>query len=156
MCIVVPEELAHMHKDTRVKGYRRTQQSRHICHIIYQAPKISMQQPARHTLKAYIAHGLSERRSIMEEIARHQRMRRRVRSIKGFYSHLLVYIVVNAGLFLINILVQPGNWWFLWSFVGWGIALAIHAVFVFGVGEWLGSDWEEREIQKIAEKETRP
>ena len=91
----------------------------------------------------------------MDETDRYQRARRRVRTIKGFYAHLIVYLIVNAGLLLINLFNQPGGWWFVWPLLGWGIAVVAHAVFAFGIGGWLGNDWEERQIRKIAEKETR-
>src|SRR5262249_294600 len=73
----------------------------------------------------------------MDESDRYQRARRRVRTIKGFYAHLIVYLIVNAGLLLINVFNQPGNWWFVWPLLGWGIALVAHAVFAFGIGGWL-------------------
>lgn len=45
---------------------------------------------------------------------------------RGFRSHLMTWLVVNAGLFLLN-LVGGGVWWFLWPLLGWGIAVALHA-----------------------------
>jgi len=40
-----------------------------------------------------------------------------------FHAHLWSYIIVNGGLFLINIMT-PGPWWFQWALLGWGIGLA--------------------------------
>jgi hypothetical protein len=34
-----------------------------------------------------------------------------------------------------------------------GIGLVAHTAAVFGVGRWLGKDWEERKISKILEQE---
>ena len=89
----------------------------------------------------------------MDTTQRYQRARQRVQAVKGFYIHLAVYILVNAGLWLINLVTSPAAFWFYWPLLGWGIGLAAHAVAVFGVAGWLGSDWEERQISKILEQE---
>lgn len=49
-----------------------------------------------------------------------------------FYRHLIVYLIVNAGLFIINLVTSPANFWFIWPVLGWGVAIAIHAFFTFG------------------------
>lgn len=91
----------------------------------------------------------TEPRTEAEE-ERYKAAKKRVEDIKGFYVHLLVYVCVNLGLFLINALTTPGAWWFYWSLIGWGIGLAVHAlsVFVFD-GRWFGPDWERRKIERI-------
>jgi hypothetical protein len=89
----------------------------------------------------------------MDTAQRYQRARQHAQAIKGFSIHLIVYILVNAGLLLINLLSSPAAFWFYWPLLGWGIGLAAHAVGVFGVAGWLGSDWEERQISKILEQE---
>ena len=33
----------------------------------------------------------------MDEQARYERAKKRVEEIKGFYSHLIVYVIVNIG-----------------------------------------------------------
>lgn len=86
---------------------------------------------------------------------RYAAARKRVKDVKDFYVHLLVYICVNIALFLINLLSSPGVWWFYWPLLGWGIGLAIHflSVFVFE-GRWFGPDWERRQIDKILATES--
>jgi hypothetical protein len=37
--------------------------------------------------------------------------------------------------------------------MGWGIAVALHALRVFGSGGLSGTDWEERKIREIMENE---
>lgn len=53
----------------------------------------------------------------------------------GFVSHATAYAVVGVGLFLLNLATnlatvtdQVPRWWSLFPLVGWGIAVAIHAV----------------------------
>jgi hypothetical protein len=64
------------------------------------------------------------------------------------------FVLVNIGLFVIN-WVTPGNWWFYWPLIGWGVGLGIHALVVFvfgGSGPW-GQDWEERKIRAMMDRE---
>ena len=49
--------------------------------------------------------------------ARRERARRRVAAIKGFYIHLFVFVLVVAGLVVINWLTG-GPWWALGVFAG--------------------------------------
>jgi hypothetical protein len=82
----------------------------------------------------------------------YQRAKQRVEELKGFYTHLAVYLVINLGLFLIDF-VTGGGWWFFWPLIGWGVGLTIHAVVVFGVEGPLGRGWEERKIRELMERE---
>ncbi len=87
---------------------------------------------------------------------RYQRARKRVQDLKGFYTHATVYILVNIGLFVINVLTG-GGWWFYWPLIGWGIGLGIHALAVFGLGgRFLGQDWEERKTRELMDKDHQP
>lgn len=88
----------------------------------------------------------------MTEDERYQRARSRVMQLKAFYFHLLTYVVVIAGLFLINLLTSPRSWWFYWPALGWGIAVAIHALATFYQG-FLGRDWEERKTREYMDKD---
>jgi hypothetical protein len=89
----------------------------------------------------------------MNDEQRYQKAKERVQEIKGFYIHFLIYLFVNAGLFLINFFSSPGHWWFYWPLIGWGIGILAHAMGVFGLAGFLGKEWEERKIKEIMEKE---
>ena len=89
----------------------------------------------------------------MDEQERYQEAKKRVEEIKGFYSHLVAYILVNAVLVVINLLTSPEYLWFIWPIIGWGVGLIIHAFFVFS--NLLGKSWEERKIKEIMEKDKR-
>jgi hypothetical protein len=91
----------------------------------------------------------------MDEQARYDRARKRVEEIKGFYTHLMVYILVNIGLFILNILTSRRDFWFYWPLVGWGIGVLAHAGSVFGPGKFWGPAWEERKIKELMDKEGR-
>lgn len=86
-----------------------------------------------------------------EQEIKYQKAKERVTVLRGFYRHLSVYVIVNLGLFLINMITSPETLWFIWPLMGWGIAVALHALRVF-VGT-PGSSWEEKKIVELMEKE---
>ena len=45
----------------------------------------------------------------------------------GFYTHLLVFVLVNGGLYLLN-QFTGGNRWHHYPLWGWGLGLAIHGL----------------------------
>lgn len=78
---------------------------------------------------------------------KYQEAKEKVEVIKGFYIHLIVYVVINLMLFTINITTSPGNLWFIWPLMGWGVAIVLHAARVF-FGS-MGSNWEEKKIAEL-------
>ena len=83
---------------------------------------------------------------------KYQKAKKRVKEMRGFYTHLGVYVLVNLLLFLINTTTSPGVLWFYWPLFGWGIGIVMHAVRVFALGRWFGPDWEEKKIQEIMDE----
>ena len=79
----------------------------------------------------------------------YQRAIERAKELKRFYSHLGTYIVMNIFFFVLNYFTSYGHWWFYWPMLGWGLAIAMKAMKVYG----FGSDWEERKAKEIYEKE---
>ena len=86
-----------------------------------------------------------------EQEIKYQKAKERVTVLRGFYRHLSVYVIVNLGLFLINMKMSPESLWFFWPLMGWGIAIVLHALRV--IGGPLGSNWEEKKIAELMEKE---
>jgi len=76
--------------------------------------------------------------------------RKRVEEKKGFYTHLIIYTVVNVMLVVIWAVTGAGFPWFIFPLGGWGIGILFHflGVFVFS----RTSNWEKREIEKEAER----
>jgi hypothetical protein len=89
----------------------------------------------------------------MDEQARYEKARKRVEEIKGFYTHLLTYVLVNLALLALNLITSPRNLWFYWPLFGWGIGVLAHAGSVFGPGHLWGPEWEERKIKELMKKE---
>lgn len=52
--------------------------------------------------------------------------------LRGFYIHLVCYVIVNIGLCALNFTRNPDHLWFYWVAGGWGIGIAGHALGVFG------------------------
>lgn len=83
---------------------------------------------------------------------------KRVRKIKGFYTHLIVYIVINIMIIVLNTQnLKPDESYFQWknfaTAIFWGIGLAAHGLSVFLPPVFLGRDWEERKIKELMEKQ---
>ncbi|MEO0974601.1 MAG: 2TM domain-containing protein [Pseudomonadota bacterium] len=71
--------------------------------------------------------------------------KKRVLELKNFRGHLAAYVAVNLFLVVLNLITSPGDIWFFYPLLGWGIGLGIHAVNTF----WTGSDWEERKLEEL-------
>ncbi|MGR5061354.1 2TM domain-containing protein [Photobacterium sp. DNB22_13_2] len=71
-----------------------------------------------------------------------------VREIKGFYSHLITYVLVIAMLFVINFMTDPSYIWAWWPAMGWGIGIVSHGLSAFEVFNFFGAEWEKRQIEK--------
>jgi 2TM domain len=77
-----------------------------------------------------------------------ERAKRRVAAIKGFYIHLAVFVLVIAGLAVVN-LVTGKPWWVLWVVLGWGIGVLGHAVGVYGRTPKVVENWERRKLEQL-------
>jgi hypothetical protein len=91
---------------------------------------------------------------MMDERNQYRRALERVRALRGFYVHLMVYVAVSLGLIAIDWLTAPpGLTWSYYPLVGWGVALAIHALVVFVAEGAFGHDWEERKVEELMRQE---
>ncbi|WP_407413942.1 2TM domain-containing protein [Methanobrevibacter sp.] len=81
-----------------------------------------------------------------------QRAEERVdRKIK-FYRNFLVYIIVNAMLFIINWYFTPEFWWAAFPLFFWGIRVLKDFLMAFVFDDKFGEDYRERKIQEEMEK----
>ncbi len=89
---------------------------------------------------------------------------RRVKKLKGFYSHVKVYIIVNIIIIISSITRDNFNgttmdfhglteWHTYSTAFFWGIGLLAHGLSVFGTNIFFGHDWEKKKIQKYMERE---
>jgi len=80
---------------------------------------------------------------------------KRVKDIKGFYIHLIVYLFINIAIIIANSNFSEFGLKFstFYTALFWGIGLAAHWASVFGTGIFLGRKWEEKKIQELMEKD---
>jgi len=71
-----------------------------------------------------------------------------VKDLKGFYSHLIKYLVIITGLFIFNLIKSPDTMWVYWVIFGWGIGVLSHALSVLEIFSFFGADWEKKRIEK--------
>ncbi len=93
------------------------------------------------------------------------RAKSRVDRLRGFYNHLVIYLLVNTGISTYKIIRNMTHgetfneaFFDLSTFVVWalwGIGLGIHAFSVFGLPFLLGANWEEKKIKQFMEDEEK-
>jgi hypothetical protein len=88
----------------------------------------------------------------MDEEESYKKAKKRVDELRGFYEHLITYVVVNIMLVIINLVTSSDTLWFYWVTIFWGIGVICHAISVYGKP---GKNWEEKKIKEIMEKERK-
>jgi len=89
--------------------------------------------------------------------------KRRVEQKMGFYTHAMVYVLVNAGLYLLNNIGDwsNGEWghhrWHFIPMIPWGIGLAIHGIvtFVSLQGGDLRKHLMDKELETLRRRQQR-
>lgn len=99
----------------------------------------------------------------MEELEneKYKQAKKKVKEIKGFYTHLTVYILVNIFLILLNTgLFSRGtfdldlsSWSDFSTPFFWGIGLFFHGLYVYQDSFGFLKNWEQRKIKEFMEKE---
>lgn len=92
-----------------------------------------------------------------EQDIRYREAEKRMKKIKGFYIHAIVYVFVN--LFIVaSKAIDRENGEIFWDWdiftlpLFWGIGLAAHGLSVFLPTFILGKDWEEKKIKELMDK----
>ncbi|KUP04693.1 histidine kinase [Bacillus coahuilensis p1.1.43] len=84
----------------------------------------------------------------MDNNAKYEKAKRRVLQLKGFYYNFTAFLVIIPMLFVINLMGDAGNWWFVYPLTGWGVLVIIH-----GISLKIGSGWEEKKIKEFMNKD---
>jgi hypothetical protein len=80
---------------------------------------------------------------------------RRADAKLAFRTHLIVYLVVNAGLSVINYFTT-GYPWVLWVIVGWGIGIVAHGMATFGYATGQRERMVEAELARLKTNGSSP
>ena len=85
------------------------------------------------------------------------RAKKKVEKRIGFYSHLIIYLIINLLILVIHYyhLSPSESFWSFQvfsTFLFWGIGLLIHAINVFGSDYVFSNEWEQRQIKKYMDK----
>jgi hypothetical protein len=77
---------------------------------------------------------------------------RRVKSLRVFYIHLTLYVILNFIILLIDV-STPGDPWFYQVLLGWGLFVGLHAAYTYELLPWSSRDWEQRKVQELIENQ---
>jgi hypothetical protein len=75
-----------------------------------------------------------------------------VRKRRILYTILAIYAVLSLMWFAIDMADGTESLWFYWPMMGTGIAVAITAVVLLGVGGLFGIDWEQRQVERYIQQ----
>lgn len=86
--------------------------------------------------------------------------KKRVKQVKGFYIHTLVFVLVNAFIIMMKVIngqhvagePQIKISQFL-TIIIWGVGLVAHGLSVFLPNFILGKNWEEKKIRELMDKD---
>jgi hypothetical protein len=83
-------------------------------------------------------------------------LRQLARKRVEFRSHLIVYIVINASLWVIWYTTGGHYPWPIWPLVGWGIGLFFHYVFEYRPSRLFSEQEEYERLKKEREEGNVP
>ena len=80
----------------------------------------------------------------------------RVKKIKAFYFHLIVFILVNTYVIIKKTqhIDESETMWHAFKLpFFWGIGLVFHGLKTFGLFPFFGKNWEDRKVKEMMDKE---
>lgn len=82
------------------------------------------------------------------------RAQKRIKDLRGFYSHLFATFLVLPFLVFVNLELVPQFEWFWFAIGAWAIGLLIHWVVLFQIESLqIASKWEQRKLEEILDQE---
>lgn len=119
---------------------------------VYNVDIFLSKQWEKRKIDTYLKNTLPLKSSVIDQQETRLKARKKVDSIKGFYSHFTVYILINT-LIVTTIVWNTGIEVFSFAALStpffWGIGLVSHALGVFGEDLFFGKQWEDRKIRKL-------
>lgn len=81
-----------------------------------------------------------------------QQAKEQVALLKGFYTHLTIYLIFVLVFTILNY-ISTDFPWAIFPIVGWGLGVLSHAAGTFDWNPFFGKDWEARKIKELLENE---
>ena len=80
-----------------------------------------------------------------------QEARARLRAENRFWRSVITWLVICAGLGIINVVTDRSVYWFLWPLCLWGGLLLVRGARLFVLHEWLAKR-EQQRLQQLLKK----
>ncbi|WP_438962009.1 2TM domain-containing protein [Nonlabens sp.] len=78
---------------------------------------------------------------------------RKLKYIKGFYNHLIIFMIMNLIFLTLVLYIDFNINYFINFFVlPWAMGIFVQWVLVFKWNPFTGKDWEKRKIQEYLDK----
>jgi two-component system, LytTR family, sensor kinase len=71
-----------------------------------------------------------------------------VRKLRVLYTILGIYAALSLMWFAIDMADGTESLWFYWPMLGVGLAVAVTAIVLIGVGGLFGAGWEQRRVER--------
>lgn len=85
---------------------------------------------------------------------------RRIRQKKALTRHIVTFVAGSILFIILNVVlnigveIKPlGIDWFVWAILIWLFFILIHIINVFVVNQLMGKEWEDRQLEKLVEKQ---
>lgn len=80
------------------------------------------------------------------------RAKAHVQELKGFYSHLAIYLIFVCIFIGLNV-YSGGFFWAVFPILGWGLGILGHAFNTFQWNPFFTKDWEQRKIDEMMQND---
>ena len=85
---------------------------------------------------------------------------RRIKQKKRLTAHFVVFLAGSILFIILNLVLKFGETfrpfntdWFVWAILAWFFFLLIHFINVFLINTFMGKEWEEKQLEKLVEKQ---
>jgi hypothetical protein len=86
----------------------------------------------------------------------------RIKQKKRLTQHFVVFLAGSVLLIVINVVLGYGKDvklfgadWFVWAILLWTFFFLVHALNVVITNKFMGKDWEQKQMDKLVEKQKR-
>lgn len=101
-----------------------------------------------------------ETRSDSEQREQYEYARKRINKKKGVLQHLTVFLAGSITILVMSLFFGYGDDiffknWYVWILLIWGFLFLLHFFNVFVKNKFMDSEWEDRQLEKLKEKQEK-